>query len=161
MAASPFFVIKQGVKWIGMRERDRSYVVSFRSAITARYIQYNMHPELEPSLRRSKAQPAEVQNSQAKHSSDDPRSHISGTQGTVLFLKPAPVIDPALADGSMHIATLGETQLMALPSDRGVGLFIADEIIDEDDATVELLGTIIDPSTQPPRVAALKDLFRR
>lgn len=205
MSRSPCFVIRQGVKWIGLRNADRAYVVGFHSAVVARHVQYNMHPEREPTLRRShdgivvvgggpvlsprareesrrrldkrdvdrqplpKPLPRTVESNIFKQQLGRRTPGVSGGSGVlapvvgddeVIFMKAPLAATASMHDSNMHLATLSEEQLMVLPEERAVGLFMAHDMLDEDDTCMTLSGTIVEPTGRLPRVSVLKDLLR-
>lgn len=153
------YVLKQGNKSMGLRESDTSYIVGFRSVYNARRVQYVMHPELCPVLRRRQhQQPAQVR----AESSEIPKITIE--HGASLIIPKATVktlfsaaetkdlvdcadgaLTVAMSDGGFHMACYSQDEFLALPLSWNVGLIIPTHITSEDEDVVTCSCSVLDP----------------
>jgi len=145
-----FYCIKQGNKCIGLRDKDKSYVIGFRSSIQARHVQYSMHPEPVLEVRRVKPILSVTQ------------EVTEGLSELNVFktLKEPIIIDPdaflrvpkapyelseTMRDAGYHLATVEPEECICMPFTPYVGIIIPNEIIAEDDKEIILQCDIVEP----------------
>lgn len=116
------FILKQGNKTVGMTHNDRSYVFGFSKVVTARKIQYNLHPEPQFTLIRD---PDLLQT----------KSGISFDHSSTLFIPKAShdggSMNP-MNDIGLHLSELHQDTFYSLPA-IGVGIIIPYKLKEEDE----------------------------
>lgn len=145
-----YFCLRQGAKYVGLREFNKSYVVGFRSALQARHVQYTMHPEAQPHLIRN--------NGMLDVTSDvgiglrqlsmrrELQSPVLLEPGAHLVIPKAPEnMPPHLQDGGYHVLTMEGEDFLTMPLTRHVGLIITGDIIDENKKNITILCDVVEP----------------
>ena len=145
-----YFCLRQGSKYVGFRQMERSYVVGFRSVYQARHVQYTMHPSADLSLRRqnppidiSKDMEAGMDQLSMRRPLQSP---VILEPGAHLVIPKAPVdMPPELQDGGYHVLTVPGEDFLTMPLTRHVGIVITSDIIEETDTNIVIMCDVLDP----------------
>lgn len=131
-----FYCIKQGSKYVGLRDNNASYVLGFKSVVQARHVQYNMCPD--PALELKRVKPildvtAEVALGLKQLDIHKPIQSPVVIDPDVMLRIPKPPTDlpESMKDGNFHLETLKAEEFICMPFTNHVGIIILNDVIDE------------------------------
>lgn len=148
-----FYCIKQGNKYVGLHDKDHSYVIGFRSPVQARHVQYNMHPEPDLTLRRLN-QKMDVSfevslGLRELQVEKQLRSPIVIDPDVILRVPKAPQRESVLNDGGYHLATVVADDFICMPFTHFVGIIIPNDVLEENDDEIFLECDLVEPIFDP------------
>ena len=121
------YTIKQKNKSLGLCHEDKHYVVGFKNVITARSVQYFLHPEAKLSMEKN---PLQAPNG-------------------LLFI-PKHIGSPSdpMNDGGFHMEQLSFEEFIGYPSHM-VGIVMPVGLMEEDEQKFIFESYIVDPFFDP------------
>lgn len=146
----PYYCLRQGAKYMGLRDLDKSYIVGFRSPVQARHVQYTMHPSADMKLQRvhppmdlTSDMEAGLQQLSIRQTL---RAPVLLEPAAQLIIPKAPVDMPSeLQDGGYHLLTVPAEDFLTLPLTRHVGILVTTDIVEEDDTKIIMQCDVVDP----------------
>ena len=122
-----FYTIKQKSKTLGLCHDDKHYVVGFRNVITARSVQYFLHPDAKLSVWKLPMQ--------------DPN-------GMLFIPKYSGAAFDPMNDGCFHMEQLSSEEFLKYPS-KMVGIIVPLDLVDEDEEQFVFDSFMVDPFFDP------------
>ena len=135
------FVIKQQNKHVSVMHAQKHYVIGFKNVLTARKVQYSLHPEPKMMLLRDTV--ISLKNDLEKQGYDmnlnvDVRAtlFIPKCQGTALH---------PLNDAHYHCHSYTFSEFLSLPLKNNLGIVMPYTLEEEDDHEFMFRSCVIDP----------------
>ena len=139
-----FYLVKQGNKTVGVHENNRSLVIGFKSPVLARHVQYSMHPEQVPVLKRSQSLQISVSSlKELSHLSDKTFENINFDPAATLKLSKWNAFSSDHT--GFYLETLSAEQFLALPFTKQIGIIIPKQIENESENEMVIACDLIDP----------------
>ena len=135
------FTLKQGNKTLSMVQNQRHYVIGFKNALTARKVQYSMHPE--PKLTLIRDTDIYLKDDFDAHGYD--LSLTIDVKATLFIPKCVGSTLHPMNDGGFHMQQYNDNEFLLLPVEKQLGLILPYELQEENEDEFIFKTCVIDP----------------